>query len=265
MLKLKSHAVFIAIFLGLFVPMQAMALDLAVQPILPKKELQKSFKPLADYLTKKTGHKIKFKAYSNFLRYWDDMRANKFDLVLDAAHLVDYRAQKHGHEVLAKVQDKVSFSLVTTEEGSVLEAEELIAKRISCLAPPSRGNLQIDKFFTNPIRQPFKTETRSFKEAIKLLQKGKVHASIVPTPMVKAFPGLYVVETTDLWPHMGFSASANVPANVKADLKKALLGMKDDKAAAAALKASGITGFEDGGNNDYQGFMRILIDTGYVN
>jgi len=251
--------------LGLLVQTQAHALDLVVQPILAQKQLKSSFKPLADYLSKKTGTKINFIAYSNFLRYWDDMRAGKFDLVLDAAHLVDYRAQKLGHEVLAKVEDKVSFSLVTTEENSVIDVEELVAKRISALAPPSRGNLQIDKFFPNPLRQPFKTETRSFREAIKLLQKGKVHASVIPTPMVQVFPGLYVVETTDLWPHMGFTASQNVPVDVKAALSEALLAMKEDKAAAAALKASQITGFEKGDNSDYRGFMRLLVDTGYAN
>jgi len=251
------------LFLGLTQNM-ALALDFVVQPILPKKDLAKSYKPLADYLSKKTGQPIKFIAYANFLRYWDDMKAGKFDLVMDAAHLVDYRIQKMDHEVLAKVKDQVSFSLVTTEENAVLEPEELIAKRISCLAPPSRGNLQIDIFFPNPLRQPFKTETRSFRQAIELLQKGKVHASIVPSPMVGAFPGLYTVVSTDLWPHMGLTASPTVPANVKAAITKAMLEMETDPAAADALKAAAIpTGFEAAKNEDYKGYMKLLTDTGW--
>lgn len=262
--RYKRNILTVVVFLvSLSFQSTAGAYDFAVQPILPKKDLERSYKPLARYLANKTGQPIKFVAYSNFLRYWDDMKAGKFDLVMDAAHLVDYRIQRLDHEVLGKVKDKVSFSLVTTEDNAVLEPSELIAKRISCLAPPSRGNLQIDKFFPNPIRQPFKQETRSFREAIKLLQKGKVHASIIPTPMVGGFPDLYVVETTDLWPHMGVTAAPSMPADVKAAISKALLGMEGDPAAADVLKAGSLPGFEATTNEEYEGYMKLLTDTGW--
>lgn len=45
---------------------QAAEYTLAIQPILPHDELKKNFQPLADYLSKATGHKITITTQRNF-------------------------------------------------------------------------------------------------------------------------------------------------------------------------------------------------------
>ena len=75
--------------------LQAKDLTLSIQPVLLKSETLKAYRPLAEYLSKMTGDNIRIKAYKNFITYWADMRIKRgFDLVLDAAHFTDYRAQK---------------------------------------------------------------------------------------------------------------------------------------------------------------------------
>lgn len=66
----------------------------AVQPVLPKAQVEKAYAPLASYLSQATGHDIKIKASMNFLGYWETMRRSKdIYLFLNAAHFTDYRVK----------------------------------------------------------------------------------------------------------------------------------------------------------------------------
>ena len=114
---------------------------LAVQPILPEKELKESYQPLADYLSAETGHTITISTERNFLFYWTKMRKKEkgFDLVLDAAHFTDYRIKKQGYTVLAKLPDTVSFSIVSSEDNFILDVDELIGLRVATMPSPSLG------------------------------------------------------------------------------------------------------------------------------
>jgi len=149
-------------------------------------------------------------------------------------------------------------SIDATHDDSVLEPSELIGKPIACLAAPSRGNLEIDTFFKNPIRQPRKTEVRSYEEAVVLMEKGTVKAAVIPTPMVQMFTDLYVVESTELWPHMGVTASQDVPTEIKSKIIRALLSMTKNKQGNDALEASNLIGFEPADSSVYEGYSKYL-------
>jgi phosphonate transport system substrate-binding protein len=242
------------------------AYDLAIMPVRPKALTEKLYQPLADYLAKATGKPIKLKAYNNFVNYWQDMRDGKFQLALDAAHFVDYRVKQQQHQVLVKLRDQVSFSLVSTENESILEPSELIGKPIACLPPPSRGNLEIDNFFKNPIRQPRKVEVKSYEDGVELLRNGKVKAAMLPTPMLNAYPNLMVIAGTELWPHMAVTASPEIPTEVKSGIARALLGMSKDKLGTAILESSGLNqGFEPADHSQYDGFSTALKSYGRYN
>lgn len=250
------------LFTFVFFSSIASAYDLAIMPVRSKAKTEALYQPLVEYLSKATGEQIHLKAYNNFVNYWQDMRDGKFDLALDAAHFVDYRATQLEHQILVKLKDQVSFSLVSNEEHSILEPAELIGKPIACLPPPSRGNLEIDSFFKHPIRQPRKVEVKSYEEAVKKLEKGVVKAIIIPTPMLNAYPDLMVIESTELWPHMGITASSKIPAKFKSAVAKALLGMTRDKQGSEALAASGLGGFEPADHSVYEGYSLALKSYG---
>ena len=236
----------------------ASAYDLAIMPVRSKAMTEKLYQPLVEYLTKATGEQVNLKAYDNFVNYWQDMRDGKFDMALDAAHFIDYRATQQEHQVLVKLKDQVSFSLVSNEEQSILDADELVGKPIACLPPPSRGNLEIDSMYKSPFRQPLKFEVRSYEEAVTKLEKGEVKAIVIPTPMLNAYPDLMVIESTELWPHMGITASSKMPSEFKSAVAKALLGMSRDKQGSEALAASGLAGFEPADHSVYDGYAVAL-------
>jgi hypothetical protein len=248
------------LFLGLIsINAYALEFQLSIQPVLPKDEILKSYKPLADYLTSKIGHTVKIKAYSNFLTYWAEMRKNHgFDLVLDAAHFTDYRAQKRHFDVLAKIPDTVSFSVVTHEDTLIFDTDELVAKKVATLVSPSIGALRMLDLFHDPMRQPQIVYAKDSNQAAQLVMDKKVTAAIIPTALVSRYEGLNTVVTTDSLPHMGFSASSSIPQPIKASIQKALIEAKDTEEGRSMLSQLNFPAFEKASAKIYLGYNKLL-------
>ena len=105
--SLRVRRIFSALlFTFVFFSSVASAYDLAIMPVRSKDKTISLYQPIVEYLSKTTGESVNLKAYDNFVNYWQDMRDGKFDLALDAAHFVDYRAQKQKHQVLVKLKEQ---------------------------------------------------------------------------------------------------------------------------------------------------------------
>jgi phosphonate transport system substrate-binding protein len=234
--------------------------SLAIQPILPQKALKESFQPLADYLSKITGHTITITTQRNFLFYWTKMRKKKagFDLVLDAAHFTDYRAKTQGYTVLAKLPDTVSFSIVTTEDNFILDIDELIGLRVATMPSPSLGSLRLEELFANPMRIPHYVWETNTTVAIEELVAGKIDAAIIPTRLASTYDNLNIVMTTVPVPHMALSASPDIPVAVANEIRTALINAHlrpDGKRMVEKLK---IDHFEAAENKNYDGYAFLL-------
>lgn len=237
---------------------------LGVQPILSEQQTKKAFQPLADYLGKVASKTCVVRTSPNFLAYWDQVRkGGAFDLVLDAAHFTDYRAQKQGWEILAKIPDTVSNSLIVSDQNPVIDASELIAKRIATLGVPSIGAARLNALFPNPSRQPITIEVESSEAGIALLRAGKVEAAMLPTPFVSqqmAQGGISVVLTTEPIPHIALSASPQMPAATRERLRQALLAADKTPEGREMLKAIGFEKFDPASAAIYAGQSKTLKD-----
>jgi ABC-type phosphate/phosphonate transport system substrate-binding protein len=255
-----SRILLCSLFLALFSGRSyALEFQLSIQPVLPKNEIIKVYQPLADYLSSKIGHTVKIRAYSNFLTYWTQMRKNNgFDLVLDAAHFTDYRAQKNHFDVLAKIPDTVSFSVVTHEDNLVFGPEELVAKKIATLVSPSVGALRMLDLFHDPMRQPQIVYAKDSNEAAQMVIDKKVDAAIIPSALVSRYQVLNTVVTTDSLPHMGFSASAGIPQSIKTSIQNALVSAKDSEEGRKMLSALNFPAFEKTTAKIYLGYNKLL-------
>lgn len=229
-----------------------------VQPFLTTADTKKAYTPLVQYLSKITGHKIELKTSPNFLAYWQSMKTGEYDLMLDAAHLTDYRAQKMNYTILAKVLDVVSLTLVTGEDIFIFEPSELIGKRIASLSSPSRGAVVLDEFFPNPIRQPIIVEVTNAQDAVQRVLEGKASGAIIPSPLVGGFPQLNVVTTTEQWPHIALSASSKVPADVAKKIQDAMVNASKTPAGQKMLEDINLPGFELADSKRYAGFSKVL-------
>ena len=238
---------------------QAATYTFVVQPILPPDKTIKAFTPLTDYLSKKTGHTIKLVTSLNFLSYWQSMkRPGTYDFILDAAHLTDYRLKRMNYTVLAKRADAVSYTLVTGENADVLDPEELIGKSLATIGSPSLGMLRLEEMFPNPLRQPVIVEVDNSLDSIKKVLDGKATAAIVPTPMVGGFPNLLTIVTTEQVPHTAISAAPNVPVDVRAAVRKALIGASKTADGQEMLTKINFPSFEATTPAAYEGFAGLL-------
>ena len=239
---------------------QAAEFTLAIQPILPQQELKKNFQPLADYLSKATGHTITITTQRNFLFYWTKMRKNKkgFDLVLDAAHFTDYRVKHQGYTVLAKMPDTVSYSIVTHEDMFLFDAEDLIGLSIATMHSPGLGSLHLERLFPNPMRMPHYVWEANTTAAVENILSGKTNAAIIPTRLASTYDNLNTVMTTEPVPHMGLSASADVPAEVAEKIRLALLNASTTADGQKMLSLLNTDKFEAADNTTYDGYSDLL-------
>jgi phosphonate transport system substrate-binding protein len=246
-----------------FSPGQLLALDLSlsIQPILPGDQLVRAYQPLADYLSAKTGHNISIHAHQNFLTYWANLRRSRgMDLVMDAAHFTDYRVQKKGYTVLARLPDTVSFSVVTHEDNLIFDTDELVLKKVATMVSPSVGAIRLHSLFKDPMRQPKIIYASNSNDAARRVSNGEAFAAIIPTALVSSYEGLNTVMTTESLPHMGFSASPRVPLEIAAAIKQALVTATESAEGRLMLEKINFPFFENADATTYKGYAALLED-----
>ena len=232
---------------------------LAIQPILPPDEAKVQYKPLSDYLSTATGDTITLSTFSSFKSYFANMKRKKgFDMVLDAAHFTDYRANKMNYSVIAKLPDTVSFSLVTGPDLMVFDADELVPYKIATMISPAIGGLRLKELYPDQDNTPTIVRAFNTDDAVKQVQDGRADAAMIPTPLVGKYENLNTVLTTDPIPHMAFSVSPDVPQSVADKIRKALIEATHTEEGRKILSALGIFNFVTASNEDYEGFGNIL-------
>jgi ABC-type phosphate/phosphonate transport system substrate-binding protein len=265
---LKRAAICVAVLTLNLLPLSsngavAEDLRLAIQPVLSQARTQTVFEPLARYLEEKTGRKVKILTMPNFLAYWDLVRRpGQYDLSFDAAHFTDYRAHKENFEVLAKIPDFVSYSVVVRQENLVFDPSELVAKTVATLGAPSIGAARLNAMFPNPMRQPAMIEVPSSEAGMKMLLDGKVYAAILPTPIVSQYminqAPIAVVSTTEPIPHIALSASRILDAKTRRIIRQALIDASKTEEGREMLHKIGFPKFDPANPKIYQGQARIL-------
>lgn len=258
-MRMKPPALFLLLFLFSAIS-HAAEYSLTIQPILTEQKTKETYRALADYLSAQTGHKITLITHRNFTFYWNKMRHQRkgFDIVLDAAHFTDYRVKTQGYQVLAKLPDTVSFSIVTHEDNFVLDIDELTSKRIATMPSPSLGAMRLEELFPNPVRVPIYIYEQNTKRAVESVLSGKVDAAIIPTRLAAQYEGLNLVETTEPVPHMAISTSNKVPADVVEKIRHALLSADTTPDGVEMLSAINTSKFHPADNTTYDGYTNLL-------
>jgi phosphonate transport system substrate-binding protein len=246
---------------GLAIATTCLAEDymLAIQPVQSKQATLKAYQPLAQYLSEATGDHFKVVTELNFLTYWEHMRhKHDYDLVLDAAHFTDFRVKRQNYEVLVKIPDTVSYSLVTPGDVPLFDAQELIGKRVATAPSPSLGGVRLQQMFPNPLRQPTIVPTDNFQQALEKVRSGEINAALVPTPLIRGDNTVFTVTTTKPVPHMALSASPRVDENTQKLITTVLLDANQTPKGQAMLKAINFPAFVPADSKLYDGYASLL-------
>ncbi len=233
-----------------------------IQPNQGEEETRQVFKPLLNYLEKATDTRFTLLVRSNFLSHWETVRRNKgYDLVFDDAHFTDYRVQKFGFRLLAKISGTTSYSVVIPGNQRTYDPFELAGKKIASFGPPSIGVARLNALFPNPARRPAIIEVSTTREALALLAQNKVHAAILPTTSVSANVArgdVRLLTTTEPTPSMALSASPRVSATLLTKIRSALFFAPQSEEGRRMLQQINVERFEPATPETYAGQRRIL-------
>jgi ABC-type phosphate/phosphonate transport system substrate-binding protein len=225
---------------------------------LPQDNTRETYQPLADYLSSKTGRPVELVTSLNFLTHWQLFKRENFEIVLDGPHFTDYRVQKMGYRPLVKLPSVVSYSLVTNEDTLVLEAKELVARKVATLPSPGLGALWLNTIFPNPLQQPEIVEVDHSAAAVEKVLSGEAAAAMIPTPFVQRYRTVVPVVTTRQVPAPALSVNAKVDKTTARQIREALLSAGTDPRGRAMLDAIGIPAFEPANAGIYKGQASAL-------
>jgi phosphonate transport system substrate-binding protein len=238
-------------------------LVLGVAPLLGETETRRQFQPLCEYLRLAIRLSCRIETRPNFLAYWESMRRDReYNLVFDDAHFTDYRTQKMGYTVLAKIPNTVTYSLAVPQSTRFNDPARLVGRRIATLGIPSMGAALLNSLFPQPSKQPIPVEVDSAEEGFRLLREGKVAAVILPTPLVREQilrgAELRVLLSTAPIPHLGISASPAIAPAMRDALRQALVQAHKTEDGLKMLAQLGIERFDPATATVYKGQARIL-------
>lgn len=231
---------------------------LAIHPVLPAKETEQIYQPLADYLSQQTSHRFTLITSSNFLTHWQTIKQGKYDLVLDGPQFTGYRLEKLDYKILAKFPDVVSYTLVANEDEMIMEPSELIGRKLATTPSPALGALRLDQLYPNPLRQPVIVETNDSETAAELVANGKAQAAMIPAAMVGNYPQLLTVVNTEQLPSPAISVSPGVDEAVSSAIREALLSAHENEEGQRALESIRIERFMASDGSEYRPHASLL-------
>ncbi|MGK0674492.1 MAG: PhnD/SsuA/transferrin family substrate-binding protein [Halothiobacillaceae bacterium] len=251
-----------ALFLGFSSTLQAAGLRLAIPPFLPQEEMKVEYAKMTDYLSKSVDTPVELITHGTYLGYWESMRKGAgYELVLDNAPMIDFLVQRQNYRVLAKIAGVVSLSLVTRNDVTIFDPQELVGKPVAIIPSPNLSALMLFHMFPNPMRLPDFKHANNAREAIDMVLEGKVVAALVPTPIAILYDDLNVVTTSKQLPHLAIAAAPTVPADVQTKIRQALLQADKTAEGRAMLKTLNTSGFEATSNATYAGHAELLKGT----
>lgn len=238
----------------------AAELKLMVEPQYGPEKAAQVYKPLVDYISKVTGHKLTLITPRNYHFFWRDVRQNaEIDFVFEEAHFTDYHVKHFQFEPLVRSAEKTSYTLLGSDQLKSASLDALVGHSIVTMPSPSLGFAILIQFFPNPVAQPnILSNSASWRDGVETVFSGEADAAIVPTWLKDQYPNLTTIKTSQAFPGTALSASPKVDPKVKQDIKVALLKMHEDKDAFNVLNELGISKFEEASAAEYDGQQKML-------
>jgi ABC-type phosphate/phosphonate transport system substrate-binding protein len=229
---------------------------------------QRQYGPLAAYLTKLFGHKVKYKFPGNWLAYQRDMRHDKYDIVFDGPHFISWRIAHLHNQVVVKLPGHLQFYLLAKKDNTTVnKINDLIGKKFCGVPPPNLATLSILVAFPNPVEQPVIQGIRGAGGAVfAALMKGKCQAAVIRTAYYKKFltdaqrAEVKIVYSSKPYPNQGITVSTRVTPRERSLMLQALTVGDGVKATAPILHRFGgkAKHFIPANDAEYQGINNLL-------
>lgn len=233
MTKFKSFFLFIVILCSQTSITFAQGLILSAPPRETAEAGMKMYGPIAQHLSKILGVQVSYKHPGNWMKYQNDMRNDKYDIIFDGPHFIAWREEHLGHEAIVKLPGKLQFYLVADKNSkSIRKVDDLIGKNICGISPPNLSTLSVLDYYRNPVRQPtikgIKGGMKKVHTSLKNENNKKCSAAVLRTTFYNKKlkenqrKEIKVIYKSKAMPNQGVSVSKRVSLDLKLRIKKSL-------------------------------------------
>ena len=236
---------------------------LAVEATYPSDQAELVYEPLKNWLQKKTGFKVNIESADNYYFYWRSAKNNQPEFTLDASHIAAYRMQEKNYIPLARLQEDVSFHLISNFEPAEGQSigEFLVGEHVVTLPTPNMGSVLYDQWFTDLFLQPRKIVTAlSWEDVLEQVFAQSANAAIIPSHLFELYPNFLSLKESDAFPGMTFLAAPSVDPNVRKIFKDAILSLGEDDESYEVLAELNSDGFIETTIEDYKELDKILVE-----
>ena len=224
------------------------------------------FKGLAEYLSAKLEQPVRVQASQSYKRYMANSKKKRYAFIFGPPSMAMDAYKAAGYEPVVKIPGVLSASFMTLSTSDVAFPEDMKGKRIgmpdsdSMMTKLAMAKLRSMKI--NP--EGYFSRVQTFNDAsdvISALKLNLIDIGVANSSMFNVWTGkghnLNVVLTSDPGPHLTFSVNKDLPADVKAKVKQAMLDAHKDPKAANYFKTSGFQNFEATSLKDFQKILSL--------
>jgi len=217
------------VFLSLLLPqIVSGAYVFTAPPRETAKNGQKVYESIAEFLTKSTGYRFEYKQQDTWDEYVKGMRNEKYDLVFDGPHFVDWRIHNIGHRALIKIPHLLQWRvIVRSDNNSVKKLEDLAGKKVCAPGSPNFGMLNLFNHFKDAAQQPVHVEVKGWNNVYDSVKNGDCVAGVLPRKNHKIYDkvGAYTrsIHTHLPYPNQAFTVSKRISEGLGDAIREALL------------------------------------------
>ena len=195
----------------------------------------KVYKPIAEFLTKATGENFVYKHQSNWAEYVEGMKQQKYDLVFDGPHFVDWRIHNIEHSTLLKIPHLLQWRVIVRQgETSIASVQDLVGKTACAPGEPNFGMLNLFNHFKDASRQPVHVQVKGWNNVYEGVKSGKCVAGVLPKKNHEIYDknGEFTrsIHTHLPYPNQAITSGKRIPEGLRERIREALLTDKGQKA-----------------------------------
>lgn len=222
------------------------------------------YKPIADFLSRKTGETFVYKHPESWEAYGRGMKNKEYDLVFDGPHFVSWRIEFIQHDVIVKLpQLQIWRVVVSKDNDTVRSLDDLVGQKICAPKSPNFGMLTMMSHYPNPDKEPVHVITKGWKDGYNGVVDGKCMAAVIPLTNHKKFDPreekTKSIHTHLPYPNQAFTTASSITPSLKEKIIAELLSEQGQNAMTRLrerfTRGAELVGAE---NEEYEGISMVL-------
>ena len=272
--------VFCVIALVLFQPVSdALASDELIMGVFPRRNAKTtivSFRPLAQYLSKKMGRKVKVVTAKDFPVFWQNVKAQKYDIVhFNQLHYIESH-EKFGYQVILSNEefglDVIRGAIVVRKDSGINSLADLKGRKIvfgggkkAMIAyvvnthTLQQAGLNEQDYQWSFARTPPNATISVYRKQADAAGIGDVGLKI---PALKSMgidvSALKLIGVSKPLPHLPWAVKGTIPAETRDQIQKYLLELNNSAEGKQILKQAKLTGLKKVVDKDYDVHREII-------